>query len=556
MSTEAQREIEKDLLAYKQRRREQAGAPLELHPATRKMLQSEAARTTARPLLTSEEAAKNFVRSFVMSHQQPGFFARHRQRVIWGGAMFACLAIVLAVLRNDPQQSAQRRAFPDALPALPATPAPQPAKPQGTIVANQTQVELERLSRDRKAAPVADGVQELAKVSAAPVGSPAPANPRGASVASDPMSTAQREMQRSSGGAGAPSPALSTQPNTDRYAYAPAPTGDRPNVKAESTLNRTPAMDADRKLAEKPVAGEPVQLTKMLKDSGDNSVRLEPAQKKATEESKVRLDDELKRTSLATAAGLGGALAPGTPPPAAPKPASAPVQKQQALGFADIASGLPVRFVQPDPAAITKENAPASQRFQQLDNRAGYRQNFNSPPMPQVMQDFAFERTGDRVRIVDADGSTYVGTVLPAVEEELRDKLAAASDGEKARKDASTQPAQSANAQSSYRFIASGVNRKLNQSVEFRGEWQPAAPTQSQTDIPALQQASFGVARPEAQAAEKKLKAPLTNALADNAAPAKAPLDQLRLKELSQGRISGRAVVGGKNEFDISAVPK
>ena len=41
---EPEREIEKQLRAYAKERREQAGAPIELHPATRKLLQGEAAR--------------------------------------------------------------------------------------------------------------------------------------------------------------------------------------------------------------------------------------------------------------------------------------------------------------------------------------------------------------------------------------------------------------------------------------------------------------------------------------------------------------------------------
>jgi len=44
MSNQPEREIEKTLKAYADKRRAEAGAPLELHPATRKMLQGEAAR--------------------------------------------------------------------------------------------------------------------------------------------------------------------------------------------------------------------------------------------------------------------------------------------------------------------------------------------------------------------------------------------------------------------------------------------------------------------------------------------------------------------------------
>lgn len=543
MSNEPQRDIEKDLLAYKQRRREQAGAPLELHPATRKMLQSEAARTAARPLLTSEEAAKNFVRSFVMSHQQPGFFARHKQRVIWGGSLFACLAIVLAVLRNDPQQTAQRSAFPDALPAPPATPAPQPAKPQSAVAANKPQPEAERLARARLIASV-DGVQELSKLSAAPAGGPTTANPRGIAAPSAPMPTAQRELDRRSGVASAPLPAVSAP----AAANAPAPTGGRAYAKAESALTRAPATDADKKLAEKPASGDVMKLARALKDTQNLGVVLEPEAKKSVEEVKLKVSDELRRAQLVTAAGSGGALAPAAP--------------QRALGFADLGTGLPVRFVQPMPtpasdpntSSATKGSALSSQRFQQLDNRSNYRQNFNSPPMPQVMQDFAFERIGDRVRIVDADGSTYDGTVMPVPTEEARKKGVSQLDAAKERKDTPDPSGQSADGQSSYRFIANGVNRKLNQSVEFRGEWLPAAPDQSQSAMPALQQTSFGTARLEAQAADKKEKTSLTNALSDNATNAYFLMQQQ--KALPQGRISGRAVVGGKNEFDINAVPK
>ncbi|MDB6067922.1 MAG: hypothetical protein JWR26_4130 [Pedosphaera sp.] len=41
MSTEPERDIEKTLKAYAKKRREEAGAPLELHPATRRLLQGE-----------------------------------------------------------------------------------------------------------------------------------------------------------------------------------------------------------------------------------------------------------------------------------------------------------------------------------------------------------------------------------------------------------------------------------------------------------------------------------------------------------------------------------
>ena len=175
--------------------------------------------------------------------------------------------------------------------------------------------------------------------------------------------------------------------------------------------------------------------------------------------------------------------------------------------------------------------------------------------MPQVMQDFAFERTGDRVRIVDADGSIYEGAVMPAPAEQNRSKSLSQLDSLKERKDTLSEQTQSADLQPSYRFYASGVNRKLNQTVEFRGEWQPAVPSQAGQGTSALQPVSFGTTQLELQAAEKKDKAAGAVTLADTPTSAKANFNQLQ-KESGLGRITGRAVVGGRNEFDINAVPK
>ncbi len=470
MSSEPQRDIEKDLLAYKLRRGEQLGAPLELHPATRKMLQGEAARAASRPLLTSEEAAKNFVRSFVMSHQQPSFFARYRQRIIWGGAMCACLTLVLAVLRNDPRLASTPSQVSD----------PQTAKPQATVAATKQQTEGESLARTKQPAPAADKVQELAKTSTAPVASPPPANPRGAAAASAP-----------------------------------------PLVR-----------DLDRKLVEKKEASQPTQIAKALKAVQVADALSATEDKKSGEVMKLKRSagDESLRANLAAAAGASGGA--GIPPASAPSTASA----AQLFG-----------------ANSAPEASQVRQQFLQLDNQARYRKNFNSPPMPQVMQDFAFERTGDRVRIVDADGSTYEGTVMRAPVEEVRANAVSKLDAAKERKDSLAQPTQSADPQSSYRFYANGVNRKLNQSVEFRGEWQSAVPAQSSPTAPGLQPVALGV-RLERKVAEKAEQTVLSNSLSGSAA--KVLNYQQSQNAAAPGRISGRAVVGGKNEFDINAVPK
>ena len=49
MANEPERPIEKLLRAAAQKRRDEVGAPFELHPATRRLLQGEVARRFAKP---------------------------------------------------------------------------------------------------------------------------------------------------------------------------------------------------------------------------------------------------------------------------------------------------------------------------------------------------------------------------------------------------------------------------------------------------------------------------------------------------------------------------
>ena len=283
---------------------------------------------------------------------------------------------------------------------------------------------------------------------------------------------------------------------------------------------------------EKKEGSQTTQIAKALKAVQGADALSATEDKKSGEVMKLKRSagDELLRANLAAAAGASGGA--GIPPASAPSTASA----AQLFG-----------------ANSAPEASQVRQQFLQLDNQARYRKNFNSPPMPQVMQDFAFERTGDRVRIVDADGSTYEGTVMPAPVEEVRANAVSKLDAAKERKDSLAQPTQSADPQSSYRFYANGVNRKLNQSVEFRGEWQAAVPAQSSPTTPGLQPVALGV-RLERKVAEKAEQTVLSNSLSGSAA--KVLNYQQSQNAAAPGRISGRAVVGGKNEFDINAVPK
>lgn len=175
----------------------------------------------------------------------------------------------------------------------------------------------------------------------------------------------------------------------------------------------------------------------------------------------------------------------------------------------------------PAPASVALNTAlPRSQNnllFQQ--DRSKYRQNRNSPPLPEVLTRFEVQPDGANVRIVDADGSVYAGAAAPSINE--------------------GQP---------FTFRAAGTNRTLNQLVVFTGEFEPSANLAS-TDQNAAQQAQ-NVAKAAAPTTATRAKAgpQATRSLQPQrlAAPAASNLTQ-------QGRIQGQATIGGKEQLNIEA---
>ncbi|MHB8523415.1 MAG: hypothetical protein ACYDH9_22030 [Limisphaerales bacterium] len=100
MATDPQRNADELLKAYAQKRRAEAGAPAELHPATRKLLQDEVARTF-RQAAPEPKASVNR-------------FAGWRLRWAWSGAVVAIVAAVALMIwppvrkSPEPLQLAQR----------------------------------------------------------------------------------------------------------------------------------------------------------------------------------------------------------------------------------------------------------------------------------------------------------------------------------------------------------------------------------------------------------------------------------------------------------------
>jgi hypothetical protein len=138
---------------------------------------------------------------------------------------------------------------------------------------------------------------------------------------------------------------------------------------------------------------------------------------------------------------------------------------------------------------------PQRQRFQQADYAKVYRRNLNSPPLPEVLREFQLEQTSGRIRIVDADGSVYLGQVMDLSELPTLSRDAGLMPSDGFRPDlrptgAALAPARAAPAGSAAArapatagtefpltaetarevvFSATGTNRSLNQRVVFQG---------------------------------------------------------------------------------------
>ena len=179
------------------------------------------------------------------------------------------------------------------------------------------------------------------------------------------------------------------------------------------------------------------------------------------------------------------------------------------------------------------------------------RRNFNSPPRPAVLNDFQVEQTDSRLRITDADGSVYEGSIQPAPALDTgarglpQPSSQSAPEGSAARPTIgaglgkvraaggfrATAPGQERSQYANYsnidanqvQFRAVGTNRSLNQKVVFDGR---LLVTNVETPAPQNQQLQMRF-------------------LSNN-------LPQLFL---NNSVVQGRATVGGRTKLEINAVP-
>ncbi len=348
-----ERHIEKLLRAFAKTRREQAGQPFELHPATRHLLQGEIARQHRQPARGKATWTSGWAKLW--------------PRIAFAAALLAVLGLVAFLVLPPTKDSTATLTLAKQESSTRAieTPSPSPSvsAPQSTATpATAAAVKEER--------------------------SVPPARAKGVEVSTSLLSGKTSEPQ-----AGSAVDALVQKdaPPLDLAAALPTGTSAETSRLLAAPPQATPAMVAAVPAQNLSLADE----MKTASSPAPSAVSSRPAREEAYFARSAGLEHSnfspgspaggglTRRTTTSTLSATGGNRLPATPPPAFTAPVT-----------------------------LAGEAAPevAVQNFAQLDLKSTRRAR-RTAASDVVLASFQFEQRGQQIRIVDRDGSVYTGTV-------------------------------------------------------------------------------------------------------------------------------------------------
>lgn len=494
MPSEPEREIEKQLKAYAKKRRQHAGAPLELHPVTRRMLQNEVA---------------------ALKPANPAGGSKKRWTVFWprlamAGFLFTMLGIgTWALLVNHP-----------------------PAKTSFDLAQNRPlEVDKNKLARSEAS----------------------PQSLRGATPVT-PAPVLDADAESTSGGArfkkedAASSNRLSGEKTADETVTLDKPTVITSGLVAgrdrEQLADTAGATSSGLAFATKPTAPAEADAAKSPQPLAENvfkSFGLAPAAPAASAAAVQRAEPTLqgRADSLPSLA--------AAPPPAAPagdlaSEASARFRSRYGLPSTTNAFGdskQPVPEPSKDAYYYEPSQISSTQKFLLATSGNASSSLAKSPQNASVLNAFVVEQSGETLRVVDGDGSTYSGYVnqpvltwsaSPPDGKTALAELESLKEEPAKRKLALVAADQLALSGQSNFFRVAGTNLSLHQPVVFTGSFVT-------TTHPGAPQRLRGFAQKDGTAAGR------LGGVSSNA-PAVTEL-----------RVLGRAVIGLTNQVEINAVP-
>jgi hypothetical protein len=446
MGTEPERPIENLLRAAANKRREEAGPPLELHPATRRLLQGEVARQYA-----AKKARRHVPDATGASAEEPGSNGRFWLRFAVGIAVVAIAGLLAALwtmhpnrneivfAKNDlataPQPAKMSREEKESAPRPAAAYLPQ--QPPGQVAATMgPAVVPEKPEPQAEAGRVA--IASVDRLIGQPAKTKAQPGPAALDLSQPPSNIAKNEVAASGG------------------------TISQPATPAPDAFARRYGLNASAAPLPAPPAAPPVSGSLSFNRTEPAATAVfsnQVAQSYAVQESTLK---SLDAPSLAKASSSAG-----------PK---------DALKLAAAVSNQP-------------QNTALGQQFIRLESNPKTVLSDNAGVGKPILDSFHVEQSSDEFRIIDSDGSVYTGSLQGPVAPgrapgtsaagAVRSLGAARAPGpqaERIRTDA-TKPAQPA--VPSYFFRVTGMNHTRNQNVIFTGKldgW-PAGTGRLQTAV-------------------------------------------------------------------------
>jgi hypothetical protein len=492
MANEPERPIEKLLRATAKKRRDDASGPLELHPATRRLLQGEVARQYAKPAPER--------RSFSL------WLGQFWPQIAWGTGMLAVLAVTVWLLVPMPGRNARNAELARTQPT-PLTSQPQRAlQPSPATPAPAVATEAETKA---PAAALADAI--------APAG--AKPNAEGAlqdqPLAKDGFGTSTGSETRARYGLrAAPQPANREHTLDSQVAAAISAPATAPVVSVNG-ISGQPMRPVGQAVATAGASAPLAVPSSTVTASG-------PAVLMAADESaKLSLNRRdqpgFAYDSLATSPTDNSSLF-----------AAAPTNTFLISATADrreAGSGTTTQwFARTMPATKTKRS---------VDDKA--------VPARPVLAAFRVEQAGRQLRIIDGDGSVYTGSLqiadaarrAPAVNAPASfGSRAPAARGMALKEESAATVDADQPLPQTYSFRVAGTNRSLQQKVVFTGNF-----------LAATNYASF-------QMATNNLR------LGGSLVGFRGGSGQPDFLPLVNSRISGKAVVGNGQAVEINALPK
>jgi len=538
MENEPERPIEKLLREAARKRRDEAGAPFELHPVNRRLLQGEVARNFARP--------QRERRSFAVA------LAQLWPRLAGGLALFAVLGLAVWVLlpvpgNNRPEASLARNLpVPEAMPAkgplplaapAPATTAPQPAP---------------RVKTESPMLAYADKAQ------------PSPANPPGqvaltVSPASEPSAVALLQSQDAAKLAPSTAPSLADQ-LADTKPQLVASAGASAQTPAGGAIGVS-----GRRLA---FAGQPAPATSMpAAPAVPSTVALTPPPANlALADEPAKLAGGLSQQSVAAPAAV------------AERPAQLTSDKSGGAGtaFRSLAAVAPANRRSQSPiAADSLSNAAAepsqqaraltvAQRFVQIAPEAKAKDGLTDKGAVAhpVLASFQVEQAGTVLRIVDGDGSVYTGSLQlakaaqrlrAAMSENPAPALATRAPAGALEQEAALSLDSDRLAEQIYSFRVAGTNQSLQKKVVFTGNLLTA--TGLILSLPGATNLTVGGVLVSGDRREGlSYGANKLNTGSAFGGFQNAPAPQ-GFRPLLNSRISGKLVIGSAKAVEINALP-